>query len=95
MLKITNTVTGKKELFESLVPNKVSMYVCGVTPYDRAHIGHGRCYVAFDLLYRFLRFIGYDVVYVRNFTDIDDKLLVRAEKEFGDKFRYTDIARVV
>jgi cysteinyl-tRNA synthetase len=94
MLKITNTVTGKKELFESLVPNKVSMYVCGVTPYDRAHIGHGRCYVAFDLLYRFLRFIGYDVVYVRNFTDIDDKLLVRAEKEFGDKFRYTDIARV-
>jgi len=94
MLKVTNTVTGKKELFESLVPNKVSMYVCGVTPYDRAHIGHGRCYVAFDLLYRFLRFIGYEVVYVRNFTDIDDKLLVRAEKEFGDKFRYTDIARV-
>jgi cysteinyl-tRNA synthetase len=94
MLKVTNTVTGKKELFESLVPNKVSMYVCGVTPYDRAHIGHGRCYVAFDLLYRVLRFIGYEVVYVRNFTDIDDKLLHRAEKDFGDKFRYLDIARV-
>jgi len=93
MLKITNTVTGKKELFESLVPNKVSMYVCGVTPYDRAHIGHGRCYVAFDFLYRLLRFIGYEVSYVRNFTDIDDKLLFRAEKEFGDKFRYLDIAR--
>jgi len=94
MLKVTNTVTGKKELFESLVPNKVSMYVCGVTPYDRAHIGHGRCYVAFDLLYRLLRFVGYDVVYVRNFTDIDDKLLHRAERDFGDKFRYMDIARV-
>ncbi len=92
MLKVTNTVTGKKEQFESLVPNKVSMYVCGVTPYDRAHIGHGRCYVAFDLLYRFLRFIGYEVTYVRNFTDIDDKLLHRAERDFGDKFRYTEIA---
>ncbi len=93
MLKITNTVTGKKELFRSLENDKVRMYVCGVTPYDVAHIGHGRVYVTFDLLYRLLQFLGYEVTYCRNFTDIDDKLLNKAEREFGDRLRYKEIAQ--
>ena len=69
------------------------MYVCGITPYDFAHVGHGRCYVTFDVIYRLLSCLGYKVTYVRNFTDIDDKLLIRAEKEFGDQTRYTEIAQ--
>ncbi len=91
MLKIINTLSGKKELFKPLF-DKVTMYVCGVTPYDRAHIGHGRCYVVFDVLYRMLRFLEYRVIYCRNFTDIDDKLLKKAEHEFGDAQRYPEIA---
>ena len=91
MLKIINTLSGKKELFRPLF-DKVTMYVCGITPYDRAHIGHGRCYVVFDVLYRMLRFLGYRVIYCRNFTDIDDKLLKKAEHEFGDAQRYPEIA---
>ncbi|HRN78604.1 MAG TPA: cysteine--tRNA ligase [Candidatus Dependentiae bacterium] len=92
MLKVTNTLTGKKEKFVPIHPDKVLMYVCGITPYDRAHIGHGRCYTSFDVLYRLLTFLGYQVKYVRNFTDIDDKLLKRAEQQLGDKFRYQEIA---
>jgi cysteinyl-tRNA synthetase len=92
MLKIHNTMTGKKELFVPLQHDHVRMYVCGITPYDVAHVGHGRVYVTFDMLYRLLRFLGYNVRYCRNFTDIDDKLLHKAEKEFGDKQRYPEIA---
>jgi len=92
MLKLTDTLSGKKKLFQSITPGKVLMYVCGITPYDRAHIGHGRCYVVFDLLYRVLMLLGYNVTYVRNFTDIDDKLLKRAEQQLGDKLRYKEIA---
>ena len=64
----------------------------GITPYDYPHIGHGRCYVTFDLVYRVLEFAGYEVVYARNFTDIDDKLLKRAEIELGDASRFSEIA---
>jgi len=92
MLKITNTLTGKKELFKPLEPNKIRLYVCGITPYDYAHMGHGRVYVVFDVLYRFLRFLGYQVTYIRNFTDVDDKLITRAEKELGDPLKFTEIA---
>ncbi|MEX0940166.1 MAG: cysteine--tRNA ligase [Candidatus Babeliales bacterium] len=92
MLKITNTLTGKKEVFVPLEPNQVKMYVCGITPYDYAHIGHGRVYVTFDVLLRLLKFLDYNVTYCRNFTDIDDKLLVRAENKFGDQLRYVEIA---
>ncbi len=92
-LKLTNTLAGKAEELKPVQANKINMYVCGITPYDYAHIGHGRCYITFDILYRLLKFIGYDVTYCRNFTDIDDKLLKRAEKEFKDKFRYTEIAQ--
>lgn len=91
MILFTNTLTGKKEEFKSQNKMKVSLYVCGVTPYDFAHIGHGRCYVTFDLIYRFLQFSGYDVTYCRNFTDIDDKILKRASQELGDVARYREI----
>ena len=81
-----------KELFVPLHDKQVNMYVCGITPYDYAHMGHGRCYVTFDVLYRLLRFFGYEVTYCRNFTDIDDKLLARSLEEYGDPTRYQEIA---
>jgi cysteinyl-tRNA synthetase len=92
-ITLTNTLTGQKELFTPRdASNAVSMYVCGVTPYDYAHIGHGRCYVVFDVLYRLLQHVGYKVTYCRNFTDIDDKLLARAQRELGDPLRYREVA---
>jgi cysteinyl-tRNA synthetase len=93
MIKITNTLSNKKESLEPIEPNNIKLYVCGITPYDYAHIGHGRVYVTFDVLYRLLRFLGYQVMYARNFTDIDDKLLNRAAKEFGDQMRYNELAQ--
>ncbi len=92
MLQITNTMTGKKEIFTPIDPGKVLLYVCGITPYDFAHVGHGRVYVSFDVLYRLLMLLKYEVKYCRNFTDIDDKLINKAHKECGDGMRYADIA---
>jgi cysteinyl-tRNA synthetase len=80
-LRIYNTLTSAKEDFVPLQPGKVSMYVCGVTVYDNCHIGHARANIAFDVVYRYLRHCGYDVTYVRNYTDIDDKIINRANKE--------------
>lgn len=80
-LKLYNSLTKKKEVFTPQQTNRVSMYVCGVTPYDYAHLGHGRSSINFDVLYRLLKYLNYSVTFVRNFTDIDDKILVRAEKE--------------
>ncbi|CAN0877538.1 Cysteine--tRNA ligase, chloroplastic/mitochondrial [Linum grandiflorum] len=77
-LWLHNTMTRKKELFKSKSDGKVGMYVCGVTAYDLSHIGHARVYVTFDVLNRYLRHLGYDVSYVRNFTDVDDKIIKRA-----------------
>jgi cysteinyl-tRNA synthetase len=77
-LTLYNTLTRRKEAFEPLEPGKVRMYVCGVTVYDYSHIGHARVYVAFDVVYRYLKQRGYDVTYVRNFTDVDDKIIKRA-----------------
>ncbi|ONM11123.1 chloroplast protein synthesis1 [Zea mays] len=75
-LRLYNTKSRKKEQFRPRIPGReVGMYVCGVTPYDDSHIGHARAYVAFDVLYRYLRYLDYEVRYVRNFTDIDDKIL--------------------
>ncbi len=91
-LRLTNTLTNKKEVFKSIESNKVKMYVCGVTPYDYSHLGHGRVYVIFDLLYRLLKFLKYDVIYVRNFTDVDDKLIFRAKNELGDASLYQVVA---
>ena len=83
MITLTNTLSGKKELFKPLKPGIITLYVCGITPYDYAHLGHGRVYVTFDVLYRLLRFLGYEVIYCRNFTDIDDKIIKRAPKRIG------------
>ncbi|KAL7595335.1 cysteine--tRNA ligase, chloroplastic/mitochondrial isoform X1 [Lactuca sativa] len=77
-LWLYNTMTKEKELFKPKVDGKVGMYVCGVTAYDLSHIGHARVYVSFDILFRYLRFMGYEVNYVRNFTDVDDKIIARA-----------------
>jgi len=79
-LRLHNTLTGRLEEFVPLVPGKVGMYVCGVTVYDRSHIGHARALVTFDVLFRYLRFLGYDVTFVRNFTDVDDKIIARAHQ---------------
>ncbi len=89
---LTNTLTGKKEavIIDSEKPFK--MYVCGITPYDNPHIGHGRVYIVFDVIYRMLQFCDINTTYCRNFTDIDDKLLNRAEKEYNNPMRYTEIA---
>lgn len=92
-LSLTTTITGKKKTFVPLHDATVLMYVCGITPYDFAHVGHGRCYTTFDLLYRLLGSLGYKVKYCRNFTDIDDKLLNRAAKELGDVQKYTELAQ--
>jgi cysteinyl-tRNA synthetase len=78
MLRIHNSLTGQKEEFTPLVPNEVRMYVCGITVYDYIHIGHARMLTVFDLVQRYLRFRGYKVTYVRNVTDIDDKIIQRA-----------------
>ena len=78
MLKIHNSLTGAKEAFTPIQPGRVGMYVCGVTVYDYCHIGHARFLVVFDLVRRYLRHRGYQVNYVRNITDIDDKIIQRA-----------------
>jgi cysteinyl-tRNA synthetase len=78
VLKIFNSLSGRKEPFVPLKPPRVGMYVCGVTVYDYCHVGHARCYVAFDLIGRWLRHRGYELHYVRNITDIDDKIIRRA-----------------
>ena len=83
-LRIYNTLTGKKEDFQALHEKKVGMYVCGVTVYDLSHIGHARSAVVFDVIYRYLRYRGYEVSFVRNFTDIDDKIIKRANEEGVD-----------
>uniref|UniRef100_A0A5B7A8C2 cysteine--tRNA ligase n=1 Tax=Davidia involucrata TaxID=16924 RepID=A0A5B7A8C2_DAVIN len=77
-LYIYNTITGEKELFKPKVAGKVAMYFCGITPYDESHVGHARSMVAFDILYRYFQYLGYNVTYVRNFTDVDDKIIHRA-----------------
>jgi len=77
-LQIYNSLTRTKQVFTPIEPGKVRMYVCGMTIYDYCHIGHARMMMAFDIVYRWLKTIGYDVTYVRNITDIDDKIINRA-----------------
>ena len=79
-LKVYNTLTGKKEKFTPLRKDRVRMYVCGVTVYDDCHLGHARCYVAFDVVYRYLKYKGYKVKYVQNITDVDDKIIAKAKQ---------------
>jgi len=83
-LFVYNTLTRKKEEFKPRSPGKVKMYVCGTTPYDHCHLGHARCYVVFDVIRKYLEYKGYEVIYVQNFTDVDDKIINRA-KQLGSK----------
>ncbi|MFC1589050.1 cysteine--tRNA ligase [Pseudomonadota bacterium] len=85
MLHIYNTLTRQKELFTPIEPGKVKMYVCGMTVYDLCHLGHARVLVVFDAVTRYMRHSGYDVTYIRNITDIDDKIIARAN-ENGEDF---------
>ena len=80
-LRVFNTSTGQKEEFIPLREGRVGMYVCGVTVYDYCHVGHARAAIVFDTVYRYLQHLGYEVNYVRNFTDIDDKIIKRANEE--------------
>jgi cysteinyl-tRNA synthetase len=89
MLKIFNNLTRTKEVFKPINNNQVNMYVCGVTIYDYCHVGHGRTYVAFDVISRYLKFSGYDVTYVRNITDVDDKIIKRANERNIDPSKVT------
>ena len=80
-MKIFNTLTNQKEPFVPLAPPRVGIYVCGVTVYDECHLGHARSAIVFDVLWRYLIYRGYEVTYVKNFTDVDDKIINRAAKE--------------
>jgi len=92
MLKLFNSLTRQKEEFVPIEPGRVRMYVCGMTVYDLCHLGHARVLVVFDVIVRHLRSLGYDVTYVRNITDIDDKIIARAQQnaepinELTDRF---------
>ena len=83
-MQLYNTLTRKKEEFVPVRPGKVNMYVCGITAYDYCHIGHARSALVFDVLVRHLRALGLDVTFVRNFTDVDDKIIRRANEEKRD-----------
>lgn len=87
MIKLFNSLSKKKEIFQAIEPGKVKMYVCGMTVYDFCHLGHARVLIVFDLINRWFKVSGYDVIYVRNITDIDDKIIARAAEQgipFGD-----------
>ncbi|MCK5831826.1 MAG: cysteine--tRNA ligase [Methylococcales bacterium] len=90
MLKIYNTLTRKKEVFKPRVEGKVGLYVCGMTVYDYCHIGHARVMVIFDTVARYFRYSGYDLTYVRNVTDIDDKIIQRANENGEDFLALTE-----
>ena len=78
MLRIHNSLGGKLEVFTPLEPGRIRLYVCGITVYDHLHVGHMRMMTAFDVVQRYLRHSGYELTYVRNITDIDDKIIQRA-----------------
>lgn len=96
MLKIYNTLTRSKEVFTPIESGKVGLYVCGITVYDLSHMGHARTYLSYDVMVRFLRFSGYQVKYVRNITDVDDKIIARANEKSVDVNEFTEqtIARM-
>ncbi len=90
MLKIYNTLTHNKEVFKPRVEGKVGLYVCGMTVYDYCHIGHARVMVVFDIIARYFRYSGYDLTYVRNVTDIDDKIIQRANEKSESFYALTE-----
>ena len=88
-LKIYNSLSRKKEDFTPVEKGKVKMYVCGMTVYSDAHIGHARTYLAFDVIRRYFEYKGYEVTYVQNITDVDDKIINAANKEGVDALEYS------
>ena len=89
-IQIYNTLTRQKEEFVTLVPGKVSMYVCGPTVYSKAHVGHAMSALVFDTIRRYLEFRGYEVRYIMNYTDVDDKIIIRAQDESRDPFELAE-----
>ena len=89
-LQVYNTLTRKKELFETIEPGKVRMYVCGPTVYDKAHVGHAMSALVFDVIRRYLQYSGYEVRHIMNFTDVDDKIIIRAAKLGVDPFELAE-----
>src|SRR5688572_21558171 len=89
-IQIYNTLRRRKEPFETIEPGRVRMYVCGVTPYDSAHVGHGMSLTTFDIIRRYLEHRGYEVRHIQNFTDIDDKIINRANAEGIDPYALTE-----
>jgi cysteinyl-tRNA synthetase len=89
-LQVYNTLTRKKELFETIEPGKVRMYVCGPTVYDKAHVGHAMSALVFDIIRRYLQYSGYEVRHIMNFTDVDDKIILRAAKLGVDPFELAE-----
>lgn len=89
-LKLYNSLSRKKETFIPVEKGKIKMYVCGMTVYSDAHIGHARTYLAFDVIRRYLEYIGYNVTYVQNITDVDDKIIAAASKEGVDPIKYSE-----
>src|SRR4030042_2712531 len=85
-LRIYNTLARRKETFETIEPGKVRMYVCGPTVYDKAHVGHAMSALVFDIIRRYLQYIGFEVRHIMNFTDVDDKIILRAAKLGVDPF---------
>ncbi|MFH0887439.1 MAG: cysteine--tRNA ligase [bacterium] len=91
-IQVYNTLTRKKEPLDPINPPNINMYVCGITPYDEAHLGHARAYITFDTIYRYLMFKGYKVNYIQNITDVDDKIIKKANemkisiKEVAEKY---------
>ncbi|HEX9759100.1 MAG TPA: class I tRNA ligase family protein, partial [Nitrospiria bacterium] len=81
MIKIFNTIKGKKEVFQPRQKGHVGIYVCGVTVYDKCHLGHARSAIVFDMIRRYFEFKGEQVTYVKNYTDVDDKIINRAQEE--------------
>jgi len=89
-LQVYSTLSRKKEAFETIEPNKVRMYVCGPTVYDKAHVGHAMSALVFDIIRRYLQYRGYEVKHVMNYTDVDDKIILRAEKLGCDPFELAE-----
>jgi cysteinyl-tRNA synthetase len=88
-MRIYNAYSGTKEEFIPINGNKVNIYACGITVYDDCHIGHARQAITFDMICRYLRYNGYDVTYVRNYTDVDDKIIARAISEGINALSYS------
>jgi cysteinyl-tRNA synthetase len=95
MIRVYNTITRQKEEFQTLEPGLVKMYVCGVTVYSDAHVGHAMSALVFDVIRRYLEYRGYKVRHVMNYTDVDDKIIARAQKLGDDPSTILDVDQLL